>query len=283
MPFCTVSQYVNYSNVTLKEGGKRADILLAIGEDVEGKINAEVLSIPECGECRSCLDDSCHKLCQSRLRKREELIKREMKRIAKGGGKKNPKKRKHEASKPGPKPKSTTGKALGKRKPLKKPNGAPRVTSLGNKRMSIPDDQFPEFCRRIGAHGTGERMKLINTFVDENPDVSTRQVTIKFGEITTRKMPSWISEKPKGKTFMFYLRGRFYHLLPENERPENWQKYAAEDELLWKEEQRQLEKEKKEKSQSTKAEAKSAPTSEAESAIAEGESDGEPLKKKGKM
>ncbi len=147
------------------------------------------------------MDDSCHKLCESRLAKREELIKREMKRIAKGGGKKTSKKRKHDATK-GPKPKLTAGKSLGTRKPLKKPNGAPRVTSLGNKRMSIPDEQFPEFCRRIGARGTGERMKLINAFVDENPEVSTRQVTIKFSEITTRKMPSWMSEKPKGKAFM---------------------------------------------------------------------------------
>jgi hypothetical protein len=127
-------------------------------------------------------------------------------------------------------------------------------------------------------------MKLINAFVDENPEVSTRQVTIKFSEITTRKMPSWMSEKPKGKAFMFYLRGRFYHLLPENERPENWEKYAAEDELLWKEEKRQ-QKEKKEKAQSTKAvtEAKSAPTSETENVSVEAESDGEPLKKKGKV
>lgn len=83
---------------------------------------------------------------------------------------------------------------------------------------------------------------------------------------------------------MFYLRGRFYHLLPENDRPENWQKYAEEDEVLFQEEEQQKEKEKKLKDQSLKMmkEAKSAPTSEAESAVADGDSDGEPLTKKGK-
>jgi len=286
--FRVVQQYVNYSNITLKEGGKRDDVLIASGEDVEAKINAEILSVPECGECQSCLDDSCHKLCEDRMDKREELIKHEMKRLAKGGGKKSSKKRKHDAIKT-PKPKPTKS-LTGKKKMVKKANGmlAPRVTSLGNKRMAIPDELFPDFCRRIGAHGTGERMKLINTFVDEHPAISVRQVTIKFSEVTTRTMPSWmpVPEK-KGRAFMFYLRGRFYHLLPENERPENWQKYAEEDEALYKEEKLKKEKDKKQKDQKMKVmidEAKSAPTSEAESTLAgDGDSDGEPLKQKRKI
>lgn len=291
-----VRQYVNYSNVTLKEGGKQDDVLISSGEDIEAKINAQVLSVPECGECQSCLDDSCHKLCESRMEKREELIERERKRLAKGGGKKG-KKRKHDVSKSKPKLKSTKIATGGKKKMMKKANGvmAPRVTSQGNKRMSIPDALFPEFCRRIGAHGTGERMKLINAFVEEHPSISVRQVTIKFSEITTRTMPSWmpVPEK-KGRAFMFYLRGRFYHLLPEDERPENWQKYAEEDEALFKQEQLQKEKEKKQKDQKMKVmmeEAKSAQNSEAEDAgVVEAEpvedgddSDGEHLKKKQKV
>jgi hypothetical protein len=222
--------------------------------------------------------------------KREELIKREAKRLAKGGGKKTTKKRKLAATK-GSGPKS--GKGLtGAKKMMKKPGGGmkPRVTSQGNKRMSIPDELFPDFCRRIGAHGTGERMKLINTFVEEYPHISVRQVTIKFQEVTTRTMPSWmpVPEK-KGRAFMFYLRGRFYPLLPENERPANWEKYAAEDEALFKEEQVKKEQEKKQKDQKMKAmiESKSAQNSEAESAVdsvsQDGDSDGEPLKKKGKV
>ena len=218
--------------------------------------------------------------------KREELFQREMKRLAKGGGKKTSKKRKHDATKTSNKPKATKGLTPGKRKMVKKANGvlAPRVTSLGNKRMSIPDELFPDFCRRIGADGTGERMKLINAFVDEHPAISVRQVTIKFSEVTTRTMPSWmpVPEK-KGRAFVFYLRPRYYHLLPENERPENWQKYAEEDEVLYKQEQLEKEKEKEQKDQKMKVmmEAKSAPTSEAESAM--DDSDDEPLKKKQKI
>jgi hypothetical protein len=271
---------VNYSNITLKEGGKR-EVLLAISEDIEAKINADILKVPECGECQACLDDSCHKLCDDRMKKREELIKREMKHLSKGGGKKSSKKRKLDATK-SPKPKVNTG-VTGKKKMMKKANGvlAPRVTSQGNKRMSIPDELIPEFCRRIGAHSTGERMKLINAFVDENPSISVRQVTIKFSEVTTRKVPSWMpTPEKKGRAFMFYLRGRYYHLLEENERPENWQKYAEEDKALYKEEQLKKKKEEEQKDQKIKImmDAKSLLTSWAESTV--DDSDGELLKKK---
>ena len=106
--------------------------------------------------------------------------------------------------------------------------------------MSIPDELFPDFCRRIGADGTGERMKLINQFAEENPTVSVRQVTLRLGEITTREIPGCVTpkkrEKKVGRAFMFYLRPRFYkHLLPEN-RPEGWEKYAEEDEKKWQQE-----------------------------------------------
>ena len=285
---------MNYSNVTLKEGGKVDDPLITSGEDIEAKINADVLKVPECGECQACLDDSCHKLCDQRMEARKKLLRAEAKRLAKGGGKRGSKKRKHEATQ-NPKPKSSKSPPpTGKRKMMKKANGVltPRVTSQGNKRMSIPDELFPDFCRRIGAHGTGERMKLINGFVEAHPSISVRQVTMKFSEITTRTMPSWmpVPEK-KGRAFMFYLRPRFYHLLPEDERPENWQKHASDDEVLWKEEKLQKEKEKNQKDEKMKSmiedSGKSAPASEAESVVeaelAEDDSVGEPPKKKGKV
>ena len=110
-----------------------------------------------------------------------------------------------------------------------------RVTSQGNKRMAIPDEHFPEFCRRIGANGTGERMKLINQFAEEHPTVSVRQVTLKLGEITTKDMPPCVKppEKKQGRAFMFYLRPRFYKHLPADERPEGWERYAELDERAW--------------------------------------------------
>ena len=261
-----IAQYVNYSNITLKAGGPGTNgadteesVVAANGVDIEAKINAAVLRVPECGVCQNCLDGSSRRLCVERMEAREKLIHAETKRMkdssGKSGDKKTGKKRKLDATKDS-KSKPTTKTPPSKRKMMKKANGvlAPRVTSQGNKRMSIPDEQFPDFCRRIGAHGTGERMKLINAFVEENPAISVRQVTLKFSDITTRTMPACIPppEKKSGRAFMFYLRPRFYKYLPEDERPENWEKYAAEDDALWKQEKIEKQKEKEQKAEKIK-------------------------------
>ena len=128
-----------------------------------------------------------------------------------------------------------------------------RVTSLGNKRMSVTDEILPDLCRRIGIQGTNKRMELINQFALDYPDSSVRQVTIKFGEVTVKKRPECVNERPKepikrrGKGGVFYLRPRMYHLLPADEQPQcDWQKYADEDENIWEEEQR-VEREKMQK------------------------------------
>jgi hypothetical protein len=115
----------------------------------------------------------------------------------------------------------------------------PRITSQGNKRMSIPDELIPEFCRRIGAGGTAERMKVINKFVEDYPDVSVRQVTFKFSEVTTKDCPPGITppEKKSGRAFQFYLRPRLYIHLPVEERPQDWERLMEEDEILWKKEE----------------------------------------------
>ena len=131
-----------------------------------------------------------------------------------------------------------------------------RVTSQGNKRMAIPDEHFPEFCRRIGANGTAERMKLINQFAEEHPTVSVRQVTLKLGEITTKTVPGCITqpaerEKKAGRAFVFYLRPRYYKYLPPEERPADWEKYAALDEQAWQEEKKHAEDDADSKAAST--------------------------------
>lgn len=122
---------------------------------------------------------------------------------------------------------------------MKKPDGQlkVRVTSQGNKRMTIPDELFPEFCRRIAAGGTSERLRLINQFVEDHPTISARQVTIKFADVTTRDRPGCIlTEPPKqkggGRAFYFYLRPRYYKYLPDDERPDDWERYAEADETL---------------------------------------------------
>ena len=161
---------------------------------------------------------------------------------AKNDKKRGIKKRKAEpaaaaVAQPQKKPKAGTGSKKKVPKLMKKANGQfkQRVTSQGNKRMSIPDELFPEFCRRISAQGTGERMKLINQFAEDYPTVSVRQVTLRLGEITTKELPECVEppEKKAGRAFMFYLRPKFYKFLPEDERPNEWERYAEEDEVRW--------------------------------------------------
>lgn len=223
------------------------------GTDVEARINKAVLHVPECGVCAACTEKTTRrKLCKDRLAVRQKLIASSFKDVQlpeqlEKAKKNNSKKRK--AENPTPNTKKTkaynsTGskKTLSPKPATKSPNGQlkTRVTSNGNKRMSIPDDLLPEFCRRIGAHGTGERVNVINKFVEDNPAISIRQVTLKLSEITTRERPPWVPEpdKKQGRAFMFYLRPRFYPLLPENERPEGWQDAAEEDERKWEEEKK---------------------------------------------
>jgi hypothetical protein len=249
-------QYVNYSNITLKSGGPNANSeeqLAALENgDVEARINVAVLRVPECGQCKSCTEKTeARKLCEKRLEARKKLIAQETKLIqeeeSKGDKKKGVKKRKPEQA-VFHAPKKMKAPPGQKKKPppklMKKANGQlkPRVTSQGNKRMSIPEELFPDFCRRIGANGTGERMKLINQFAEENPTVSVRQVTLRLGEITTKDLPKCVEppEKKTGRAFMFYLRPRFYKYLPEGERPDGWEQYAEDDAKRWQEEKQAM-------------------------------------------
>eukprot|EP00957_Ditylum_brightwellii_P104635 7973265-Ditylum_brightwellii.AAC.1 len=120
--------------------------------------------------------------------------------------------------------------------------------------MEVSDDILPELCRRIGARGTNKRMKVINEFVKDHPETSLRQVTMKFSNITTKTLPACVPppEKHAGRAFCFFLRPRYYHLLPEDERPDEWKKYAKEDEVVWKEECKTKAKDKAKKEQKIK-------------------------------
>jgi hypothetical protein len=242
-------QYVNYSNITLKAGGPNGgddEIPLELENgEIETRINLAILRVPECGQCSNCTDKSQpRKLCGNRLEARTRLVDAETKSVyAENKGKKG-KKRKPEKTTQFPNPKKmklAPGPKKKVPKMMKNANGQlkPRVTSQGNKRMAIPEEVFPEFCRRIGAKGTGERMKLINQFAEEHPTVSVRQVTLKLGEITTKDLPGCVNapEKKSGRAFMFYLRPRFYKYLPAEDRPQGWEKYAEIDENKHKERQ----------------------------------------------
>merc|ERR1712216_306952 len=206
----------------------------------------KILSIPVCGQCDNCVNKgTVRKACVKRLEERRRLIRLETKTVLQKMGKptknikpglitissaapkkdsksssSSSKKRKPESN--GDSSKKAKNAPAGKKKTQKMmmtANGMkPRVTSQGNKRMSIPDEAFPEFCRRIGPYGTGERMKLINQFAEDYPETSIRQVTLKLGEITCKEPPACVDMTGrKVRAFMFYLRPRYYkYLLPED-------------------------------------------------------------------
>jgi len=316
------AQYVNYSNITLKAGGlvmgsskstkkkpgpmPKTETNIPMQEDVEAKINAEVLRVKECGKCEFCLDKperggpyKLRRICVDRMEMRKKLLLAE-KSIAvpivsitangssktvvgaKTSSNNNGNKSASAASvtsastaksdangaavaattynKPGPKPKTDKEKAaaLSLKLKVKKPstvklakkksteknsNGEAkprRVTSLGNKRMDVTDEMMPELCRRIGIQGTNKRMDLINQFALDYPDASVRQITLKFADIVTKVLPECVppvTEKRKGKGTVFYLRPRMYRLLPAADRPDDWEAYTEEDEMLWNAEQ----------------------------------------------
>eukprot|EP00934_Nitzschia_sp_Nitz4_P002372 Nitzschia sp. Nitz4//scaffold15_size197535//114083//119000//NITZ4_001588-RA/size197535-processed-gene-0.80-mRNA-1//-1//CDS//3329537745//2367//frame0 len=250
-------QYVNYSNITLKTAGPTVTTNEDVPQELENgeleaRVNLRVLKVPECGQCANCTcTDGAKKLCEKRLEVRKKLVDQETKKIyaehksRKSNGTGTGKKRKGEKTTQFPNPKKAKLAPAPKKKIPKMMTTAsgqvkPRVTSQGNKRMAIPDEVFPDFCRRIGANGTGERMKLINQFAEEHPTVSVRQVTLKLSEITTKDMPGCVKppEKKGGRAFMFYLRPRYYKYLPEDERPEGWEAYAEMDERAWEKERK---------------------------------------------
>jgi SWI/SNF-related matrix-associated actin-dependent regulator of chromatin subfamily A member 5 len=259
--------------------------------EIETRISRAILKHPECGQCENCYSlqkGAIPKLCVKRMEVRNNLIAAEAKRIrkAKGLGGKGlvlcdkllgavgnngvstngesnscNKKRKMsdgqgQNAQPAAKKVKTEDEASVVKSPkmVKMPDGQmkPRITSQGNKRMSIPDEDFPEFCRRIGAHGTGERMKVINQFVDEHPTTSIRQVTLTLGRITCKDPPACVDMTGrKIRPFMFYLRPRFYKYLPPGDRPKDWERFAEEDEQKWKEEQEE-ERQRKEEAKKAK-------------------------------
>jgi len=262
-------QYVNYSNITLKAGGPHTtgnavNGITRKGINVEARINPVILHVPECGQCKFCLDTKSRKLCVKRqeVRKRaiveaeksEELNESAQAKVKDKKVKTNGKKRMRDGSNP-PKGSKKKETQTVKKKPARPSIGENnRGNPLGNKKMEVSDDILPELCRRIGARGTNKRMKVINEFVKDHPETSLRQVTMKFSNITTKTLPACVPppEKHAGRAFCFFLRPRYYHLLPEDERPDEWKKYAKEDEVVWKEECKTKAKDKAKKEQKIK-------------------------------
>ena len=166
-----------------------------------------------------------------------------------------------ERKKPGRKKgwnKASETSSSNKRGPGKAPGRGP---GKGSVPMTIPDSLLPEYCRMISAEGTDARMDVINNFAQAHSQVSIRQSTIKFVELTTKDRPVCMGEikkedrkgMGKGRKVKFYLRPRFYHMLLEDDRPEGWEEAAKQDELLWQEELEVKAKEKAKNEQKLRA------------------------------
>ena len=260
-------QYVNYSHITLKAGGQHitqgGNLATIDGVDMESYVNKHVLRVPECGKCKSCCDNRSRRICLRRLDARNQKIAefnikvQEWFKIHGHNIKKEETKDNTRQYWPRKRLTPTDGMQKSKGTSLLKTKVSPPGNPLGNKRMAVGKEIIPDFCRRIGANGTRKRMNTINEFVKDYPQASIRQVTFKFSELSTKDRPLCIPkpEKPKGKgrAFTFYLRPRYYHLLPEDERPKDWERYAKEDELKWQEECRKAKELKDLKAQQMKS------------------------------
>ena len=66
---------------------------------------------------------------------------------------------------------------------------------------------------------------------------ATSEDISEFDAMLAAEPPPPEPEKKQGRAFMFYLRPKFYKYLPPDERPNDWEKYAAEDEIKWRQEQ----------------------------------------------
>ena len=250
------AQYVNYSNITLKSGGpatadkdESTGLTLEEGVNIEAKINEQVLKMPPCRQCESCTSSNT-KLCSKRLELRNKILEEETGRRSSTSSPQKktkkrkaddmtPKKTKSSAVSPAKSVKSTASSQMSvsppKKKKLMMKNAdgqlKPRVTSQGNKRMSIPEELFPEFCQSVTANGIWERQKLVNDFVADHPTISMRQVGLKLAEITTRDRPACVPEPANkvGRAVTFYLRPRYYKYLREDQRPPDWERFAEAD------------------------------------------------------
>ncbi len=259
-------QYVNYSHITLKAGGQHitndGDYAEIDGIDMEAYVNKYVMSVPECGVCPACTDPRSRKLCEKRVEARKKKIAQfdmEVKEWFKNNAHKVKKKdSKDNTRQYWPRKRDSAGGSSVKSKgsSVLKNKVSPPGNPLGNKRMAVSEKLIPDFCKRISANGTRKRMDTINSFVKDHPEASIRQVTFKFADLTTKDRPECIPKpnKPKGKgrAFTFYLRPRFYHLLPEEDRPKDWERFAKEDELKWQEECRKQKEQKDKKAQQMK-------------------------------
>ncbi|KAL7522328.1 hypothetical protein ACHAWX_007021 [Stephanocyclus meneghinianus] len=236
-------QGINYSHITLKAGGPRAALNKSgagYGVDLEARINSSVLAIPECGECKYCLNPSGPMLCANRRSVRQEMIEEEMLRLP------APKPLSYDEclidAENLPKERKKPGRRKGWKQAVAESSSIWGASSTSTKSVKgpgkgsipqlIPDALIPELCRRITANGTRMRDDIIKQFTKDHPEASIRQCLIKFMELTTKYKPDCVPEPEKvaGRAWIYFLRPRFYHFLDEENRPDGWEAAAEEDE-----------------------------------------------------
>lgn len=208
-----------------------------------------------------CLDPQSRKLCSKRREVRRDLIEEEMIRV--------PSQKQTVADIKATKPSISNYKPVAERKKPGRKKGwnkvlenspgymKPKGASKGSTPMAMPEHLLPVFARRISANGTNQRMDVINRFTKDYPETSARQATIKFTDLTTKDRPACIpppgKQSGKGRQVTFYVRPRFYHMLPEEERPNGWEEAAQADEVLYVQEHESKAKARAERDQKMRA------------------------------
>jgi hypothetical protein len=208
-----------------------------------------------------CLDPQSRKLCSKRREVRRDLIEEEMIRV--------PSQKQTIADIKATKPSISNYKPVAERKKPGRKKGwnkvfenspgymKPKGASKGSTPMAMPEHLLPVFARRISANGTSQRMDVINGFTKDYPETSARQATIKFTDLTTKDRPACIpppgKKSGKGRQVTFYVRPQFYHMLPEEERPNGWEEAAQADEVLYVQERESKAKARAERDQKMRA------------------------------
>lgn len=206
------SQYVNYSNITLKAGGSANNESRTGASSVtkyvnlEAKINPLVLQVPVCGVCQSCTTNS-NILCEKRLAVREKLVREA---TDKKGGEPSKKKAKKRKAEPKPSTQSTKGNATTKSQtpPKKKKktstqqaatkDSKPKVHN-GNRKMFVPEQVTlischivmisPPLCSLVGPRNCSPYISLWN------------QRTQRFGPEVHRRSPNHIDTASSNEVF----------------------------------------------------------------------------------
>ena len=108
--------------------------------------------------------------------------------------------------------------------------------NIYGKTLRVTQEHWGELAIAIGPGGTNHRKEIISAFYANHTETSERQINELYGSMVVRQKPECIPphEKPSNNKQMWhYLRPHFYSLIPEDQRPPNYEELAAADKLVY--------------------------------------------------